>query len=159
MIETLPAEEIHRNAIRTGEAVAACLWYVFDLVADQDEVTHDELEGVIRQTTGIRFVKPNSPTIEQMMSQFGVLFVQVVPTAPGSVLGQVLEQGYHVVPKVLLDDWKAVIRAKHSDTIQAILDAIAEARIAEAEEAEEADDAISPEAVIAATPAPDGEEV
>lgn len=152
MIETLPAEEIHRNAIRTGEAVAACLWYVFDLVADQDEVTHDELEGVIRQTTGIRFVKPNSPTIEGLMSQFGVLFVQVVPTAPGSVLGQVLEQGYHVVPKVLLDDWKAVIRAKHTETVQAILDAIAEARTAEVA------DGINAASAAEAAP-PDGEEV
>jgi hypothetical protein len=128
MIETLPAEEITQNAIRTGEAVSACLWYVFDLVADQEDVSHDELEQVIRQTTGIRFVKPNGPAIEALMSQFGVLFVQVVPTAPTSVLGQVLEQGYHVVPKAMLEDWKTVIRAKHSETVQAILDAIAEDR-------------------------------
>ena len=137
MIETLPAEEITQNATRTGEAVAACLWYVFDLVADQDEVTHDELEQVIRQTTGIRFVKPNGPAIEALMSQFGVLFVQVVPTAPTSVLGQVLEQGYHVVPKAMLEDWKTVIRAKHSETVQAILEAIGEARTSELAEAEE----------------------
>jgi len=128
MIETLPAEEITQNATRTGEAVSACLWYVFDLVADQEDVSHDELEQVIRQTTGIRFVKPNGPAIEALMSQFGVLFVQVVPTAPTSVLGQVLEQGYHVVPKAMLEDWKTVIRAKHSETVQAILDAIAEDR-------------------------------
>jgi hypothetical protein len=146
MIETLPAEEITHNATRTGEAVAACLWYVFDLVADQDEVTHDELEQVIRQTTGIRFVKPNGPAIEALMSQFGVLFVQVVPTAPTSVLGQVLEQGYHVVPKAMLEDWKTVIRAKHSETIQAILEAIGDARTSELAEAEETAEVEAPAA-------------
>jgi hypothetical protein len=146
MIETLPAEEITHNATRTGEAVAACLWYVFDLVADQDEVTHDELEQVIRQTTGIRFVKPNGPAIEALMSQFGVLFVQVVPTAPTSVLGQVLEQGYHVVPKAMLEDWKTVIRAKHSETVQAILEAIGDARTSELAEAEETAEVEAPSA-------------
>lgn len=146
MIESLPSEEIDRNATRTGEAVAACLWYVFDLVAGQEDVTHDELEQVIRQTTGIRFVKPNGATIETLMSQFGVLFVQVVPTAPGSVLGQVLEQGYHVVPKSKLEDFKTIIRAKHFETIQAILDAIAEARN-ESAEVDDGADAAEPAAV------------
>lgn len=153
MIESLPADEVLSNARRVGDAVAACLWYSFDLIADQDEVTHDELEQVIRETTGIRFVKPNSPTIEGLMGQFGVLFVQVVPILPASVLGQVLEQGYHIVPKPLLDDWKAVIRAKHAETVAAIVEAIEEARTSEVAEAL----TVAPE--LPAPPPPSGEEV
>jgi hypothetical protein len=56
------------------------------------------------------------------MSQFGVLFVQVVPVDATSMLGHVLEQGYHVIPNQYLESWKAGIKEAHAETLNMIIE-------------------------------------
>ena len=57
------------------------------------------------------------------MSQFNVLFVQVVPTDPNNMLGHILSPGYHVIPTEFLTDFKNAILAAHAETVNQIVEA------------------------------------
>ena len=72
------------------------------------------------------------------MSQFNVLFVQVVPTDPNNMLGHILSPGYHVIPTGSLTDFKNIILAAHAETVNQIVEAYNSAE--EEEEEEEYED-------------------
>lgn len=121
MIEPMTPEEVQRNASRIGEAVRAALYHMVDVVEQHAETQEVDVVGIMRDTTAIKFVRPTAELVNNLMRQFGVLFVQVVPSNPQSVLGYILEQGYHVVPQDQLPAWKETIQRHHRDTLDSIL--------------------------------------
>lgn len=160
MIEGITYEDVMRDATRTAEAVKSALYYMADLIEGHNEDSDDAIVDVPAtiQAATIKFIKPSGGMINGFMGQFGVLFVQVVPTDPKNMLGHILEQGYHVIPNQYLPEWKSVILAAHADAVAQITEAFNEL-----EEEEAAEDAaeVAEEGSSDGTPpaAPETEEV
>lgn len=139
MIEGITYEDVIRDATKTAEAVKAALYYMADLIEGHNEDPEASEEAVVDvpatiQAATIKFVKPSGGMINGFMSQFGVLFVQVVPSDPKNMLGHILEQGYHVIPNQYLPEWKSIILNAHADAIAQIVEAFNELDEEEGEE-------------------------
>lgn len=127
MLDAIPPEEIDRNAQRVGVAVRAAVHFMLEAIEQEAENDPSvDLRGLMRDTTRIKFVKPTAPTVNNLMGQFGVLFVQVVPAEPHSLLWMILEQGYHVVPTEQLGAWKSVILKAHAEAVAEVLESLDE---------------------------------
>lgn len=125
MLENISPEQIEREAQRVGVAVRAAIHFMFNAI--EQEAENDpavDVRGIMADTTRIKFVKPTAPTVNGLMGQFGVLFVQVVPADPNSLLWMILEQGYHVVPNDYLAAWKGVILKAHGEALAEVLESI-----------------------------------
>jgi hypothetical protein len=157
MIEGITYEDVIKDATKTAEAVKAALYYMADLIEGHNEDSEDvavDVPATIQAAT-IKFIKPSGGMIAGFMNQFGVLFVQVVPSDPKNMLGHILEQGYHVIPNQYLADWKSVILTAHAEAITQISEAFAE--LEEEEEGEETSEVIEGQSPDGA--APENEEV
>jgi hypothetical protein len=154
MIEAMPPEEVQRNANRIGEAMRANLYHMVDVLEQHAETQEVDVVGIMRDTTAIKFVRPTSDLVNNLMRQFGVLFVQVIPADPKSVLSYIMEQGYHVVPQDQLATWKATVLQHHKTTVDTILHDLT---TVEDEDAVEDEDTAQP--IVGDPPPSHGEEV
>jgi len=125
MIGAISYEDVMRDANKVGANVRAALYYMADLIeAHNENDPENEVDPAFAiQTAGIKFVKPSGAMIGGFMSQFNVLFVQVVPTDPVNMLGHILSPGYHVIPTEYLADFKNAILAAHAETVNQIVEA------------------------------------
>lgn len=127
MLDAITPEEIERNAQRVGIAVRAAIHFMLEAIEQEAENDPSiDLAGLMANTTRIKFVKPTAPAVNNLMAQFGVLFVQIVPADPKSLLGIILEQGYHVVPTDHLQAWKSVILNAHAEALSEVLESLKE---------------------------------
>lgn len=145
MIGAISYEDVMRDANKVAANVRASLYYMADLIEAHNESDPDnEVDpSYAIQTAGIKFVKPSGAMIGGFMSQFNVLFVQVVPTDPANMLGHILSPGYHVIPTEFLQDFKNAILAAHAETVNQIVEAYNSAE--EEEEDEDGDEGESEE--------------
>jgi hypothetical protein len=125
MIGAISYEDVMRDANKVAANVRAALYYMADLIEGHNETDpENEVDPALAiQTAGIKFVKPSGAMIGGFMSQFNVLFVQVVPTDPNNMLGHILSPGYHVIPTEFLTDFKNAILAAHAETVNQIVEA------------------------------------
>ena len=155
MLDTLPPEDVQRNAIRIGESVRAALYHMLDYIENHNATDEQYVDpSAIVQSAAIKFVKPTGTMIAGIMSQFNILLVQVVPVEPTHTLGLILEQGYHVVPTHLIAAWKQIILEAHATTVQEILETLAEEQAGIEEDGSEGEPSQSESA-----PASESEEV
>jgi hypothetical protein len=127
MLEAIPPEETNRSAQRVGVAIRAAVHFMLEAIEQEAENdTSIDVRGLMRDTTRIKFVKPTAPTVNNLMGQFGVLFVQVIPAEQHSLLWMILEQGYHVVPNDHLSEWKSVILAAHAEALAEVMESLDE---------------------------------
>ena len=160
MLDTLPPEDVQRNAIRIGESVRAALYHMLDYIENHNETDEQYIDpAALVQSAGIKFVKPTGTMIAGIMSQFNILLVQVVPVEPTHTLGLILEQGYHVVPTHLIAAWKQIILEAHAAAVQEILDALAEEEAGEEVEMGEGEGDPALAAAGDSEPASESEEV
>ena len=125
MLDSISYEDVIRDATRTAEAVKAALYYMAEVIDGHNDETPEEAVYIpsVIQATGIKFIKPSGGMINGFMGQFGVLFVQVVPSEPNGMLGHILEQGYHVIPNQHLQAWKSLILDSFADAVASVCDA------------------------------------
>jgi hypothetical protein len=125
MIGAISYEDVMRDANKVAANVRAALYYMADLIEGHNETDpENEVDPALAiQTAGIKFVKPSGAMIGGFMSQFNVLFVQVVPTDPNNMLGHILSPGYYVIPTEFLTDFKNAILAAHAETVNQIVEA------------------------------------
>lgn len=147
MIGAISHEDVMRDANKVAANVRAALYYMADLIEAHNENDPDnEVDpSYAIQTASIKFVKPSGAMIGGFMSQFNVLFVQVVPTDPANMLGHILSPGYHVIPTEFLPDFKNVILAAHAETVNQIVEAYNSAEEEEDEDGDEGDEGESVE--------------
>lgn len=155
MIEPMPPEEVQRNANRIGEAMRANLYHMVDVLEQHAETQEVDVVGIMRDTTAIKFVRPTSEMVNNIMRQFGVLFVQVIPADPKSVLSYIMEQGYHVVPQDQLAAWKETILQHYKTSIETILHDLT--TVEDEDDAVEDEDTAQP--IVGDPPPSHGEEV
>lgn len=125
MLDAITPEEIQRNAQRAGVAVRAAVHFMLNAIEQEAEGDPSvDVRGLMADTTRIKFVKPTAPNVNALMAQFGVLFVQIIPADPNSLLWMILEQGYHVVPTDYLAAWKSVILKAHAEAVAEVLESI-----------------------------------
>ena len=125
MLDSISYEDVIRDATRTGEALKAALYYMAEVIDGHNDDTPEEAVDIptVIRSANVKFIKPSGGMINGFMGQFGVLFVQVVPSEPNGMLGHILEQGYHVIPNQHLQAWKSLILDAHADAIASVCDA------------------------------------
>jgi hypothetical protein len=138
MIGSISYEDVIRDANKVASNVRAALFYMADLIEAHNENDPDnEVDPAYAiQTAAIKFTKPSGSMIGGFMTQFNVLFVQVVPADPNNMLGHILSPGYYVIPTNYLQDFKNVILAAHAEAVNQIVEAYNEAEHEEYEEGE-----------------------